>query len=473
MARQYEKRYRLSESDDVLEKLRAIFLDLDQRMDAVEIVKEDFQKGNRLDVDTLLKAINEDLAQKSAAMQEVIDEVNLGFTPDRIAETAEKRFTSDAEQQSHVEGLAEANNRINARATSSALGAHTSRTDNPHRVTAAQVGTLNTLEIAEAISSEVSAASTQLLADIQQRGVPVGTLFYHMFPTPPSGSLALNGQAVTPVYPDLRTMILDMGSPWGTAAGDPLLPNLIENGEFMRAGGPGGLAIGAMQLDQMQGFKVTVPATVGAGTGLQSGSNFGAVVSTSSSPVSDGTNGTPRVGSETRPRAFVGLPCVKAYGTVDPEGMADLSELLTAIADKPTAEAGVSNADLMSPLAVRWAIDARAKFVREYISAEQAITVAGLLTVAHGLGALPKLVQTRLRCKVADAGYSVGDEVLVFGLADDNGAQINGGQLYADASNIYVRFSSAPTLYVIIHKATGARGAIAPANWRLIIGAWA
>lgn len=149
MTRVYEKRYRLSESDDVLDKLDKILRDIDQRMDAVETVKEAFQAGNRLDVDALLKKISDDLAEKSAAMQELLDETEGGFTPDRIHETAEKRFTSDVEQQAHTDAIAAANSRIDARATSASLGAHTSRNDNPHGVTAAQVGTLTTSQIDE------------------------------------------------------------------------------------------------------------------------------------------------------------------------------------------------------------------------------------------------------------------------------------------------------------------------------------
>nr|WP_298095948.1 hypothetical protein [uncultured Shinella sp.] len=149
--RAYEKRYKISEGDDVLAKLNAILRDLDQRTDAVELVKEAFEQGNRLDVDALLNKITSDIAIKSEAMQELIDETEDGFTPDRILETPLKRFTSDAEQQAHVDGLAEANSRINTRATSAALGAHTARLDNPHAVTAEQVGTLTEAEIDAAL----------------------------------------------------------------------------------------------------------------------------------------------------------------------------------------------------------------------------------------------------------------------------------------------------------------------------------
>ena len=145
----FEKFYRLREDDDVLARLTEIFLSLDTRIDAVELVKTAFEQGNRLDVDALLNAINQDIAQKSALMAELIAEAAGGFAADRIIQTALLRFTSDAEQQAIVDAITAANSRIDARATSASLGAHTARSDNPHAVTAAQVGTLTTAQIDE------------------------------------------------------------------------------------------------------------------------------------------------------------------------------------------------------------------------------------------------------------------------------------------------------------------------------------
>jgi len=188
-------------------------------------------------------------------------------------------------------------------------------------------------------------------------------------------------------------------------------------------------------------------------------------------------------GNPTVPTQPVGNNSTRSASTAFVKGEIDTAVAINPLPGKSTpvdadqfriADSEVSNAAKKLTFAnLKAWILSFLPFAKEYVSGEQPITASGLLTLAHGLGEMPKLVQTRLRCKVADAGYSVGDEVLAFGLADDNSDQINGGQLYADASNIYVRFSSAPTLYVIIHKATGARGAIALANWRLIIGAWA
>lgn len=149
MSREFEKSYRLRASDDVLKKMNGILQGIDQRLDEVEQARAAFLAGNRLDVDALLKKVTDDIALKSAAMQELLDETEEGFTPDRIHETAAHRFTSDAEQEAHSAAIAAANVRIDARATSAALGAHTARNDNPHAVTASQVGTLTALEILE------------------------------------------------------------------------------------------------------------------------------------------------------------------------------------------------------------------------------------------------------------------------------------------------------------------------------------
>lgn len=149
MSREFEKSYRIRASDEVLKKMNLILQAIDQRLDDVEQVKAAFLAGNRLDVDALLKKVTDDIALKSSAMQELIDETEGGFTPGRIHETADKRFTSDVEQQAHVDALELANTRIDSKANASSLGAHTARTDNPHAVTAAQVGTLTELEILE------------------------------------------------------------------------------------------------------------------------------------------------------------------------------------------------------------------------------------------------------------------------------------------------------------------------------------
>ncbi|MBD8556910.1 hypothetical protein IFT84_20585 [Rhizobium sp. CFBP 8762] len=95
--RKFEKDYRLRESDDVLSRENAIHLDLDMRLDAVEQVAEAVRDGNREDVNLLIQKIDQTVSPLTQAMKAVIEEQGKGFTPDRIAETADKRFTSERE----------------------------------------------------------------------------------------------------------------------------------------------------------------------------------------------------------------------------------------------------------------------------------------------------------------------------------------------------------------------------------------
>lgn len=146
MTRKFEKNYRIREDDDVLLKENGIHQDIDLRLDAVEQIADDFKAGNRLDVDAIVKRIDADFAQKSAAIQELMDEADDGFTPERILETPEKRFTSDAE-------ILDINTRISGKLNSATFTAHRDNVNNPHNVTAAQVGTLETPDILEALDT--------------------------------------------------------------------------------------------------------------------------------------------------------------------------------------------------------------------------------------------------------------------------------------------------------------------------------
>ena len=108
--------------------------------------------------------------------------------------------------------------------------------------------------------------------------------------------------------------------------------------------------------------------------------------------------------------------------------------------------------------------------VSKFTSAEQTITRGGSLTIAHGLGSNPFLVQARYICKTAEQGYSVNDE-LIANMFDDNGGQMHGTSVVADSTNLNVRFGSG--VLVFPHKTTGNRASITEGNWRLVIRALA
>jgi len=145
---------------------------------------------------------------------------------------------------------------------------------------------------------------------------PVGEIIATGSTTPPTGFLYADGSAVSRTqYSDLFAVI---GTTYGAGDGSTTfnLPNL--KGVFARGAGSqtiGGISysatLGTSQGDQMQGHKHNAsdgPNWVGSAFNGSTVSGYSASVSTptdkqmrTSSPIDDGSNGTPRTGSETRP----------------------------------------------------------------------------------------------------------------------------------------------------------------------------
>jgi hypothetical protein len=107
-------------------------------------------------------------------------------------------------------------------------------------------------------------------------------------------------------------------------------------------------------------------------------------------------------------------------------------------------------------------------FSLAFTSSDQTITSAGLLTLAHSLGAAPKLVQCYLVCQTGELGYTAADVVLVnFGFNDQSMS------VRIDATNVLVRFGSSAGAFAVTRADTGAGATITNANWRLRVKAWA
>lgn len=108
--------------------------------------------------------------------------------------------------------------------------------------------------------------------------------------------------------------------------------------------------------------------------------------------------------------------------------------------------------------------------VPSYTSAEQTISNAGTGTLTHGLGSMPKLVQLRLVCKTAEAGYSIGDEILwgTANIGNDRGVSIS-----MSATEIAYRYVNVASPFSYPNKTTGALTTLTNANWRLVVRAWA
>jgi len=153
--------------------------------------------------------------------------------------------------------------------------------------------------------------------------VPTGSVYHFASSTAPTGFLICNGDAVPNgsgtvqgVTTDFSALYAILGTTYGVSG---TLPDL--EGVFIRGTGSQTISgitysgtLGTKQGDAMQGHIHTSNGKSGSlGSDANGGSGLGIPNAgvTISSPVSDGTNGTPRTGSETRPANIALLPCIK------------------------------------------------------------------------------------------------------------------------------------------------------------------
>lgn len=93
-----------------------------------------------------------------------------------------------------------------------------------------------------------------------------------------------------------------------------------------------------------------------------------------------------------------------------------------------------------------------------FVSADQTITLAGALTLAHGFGAVPRAVKLALVCQTAELGYTIGDVLM-----DVSARTI--ASIVVDATNLNIRFLDSANVG-IVNKTTGARTSFTVANWK-------
>lgn len=159
--------------------------------------------------------------------------------------------------------------------------------------------------------------------------VPVGTVIHSAASAAPAGYLKCNGAAISrSVYANLFAAI---GTTYGAGDGATTFNVPELRGEFIRSlddgrGIDSGRAIGTAQGDTMQGHKhnmnmsnigdaavYTLTSNAGGQGGIAVGNTpvSGSPSLGIASPISDGTNGSPRTGTETRPRNIALLACIK------------------------------------------------------------------------------------------------------------------------------------------------------------------
>ncbi len=154
-------------------------------------------------------------------------------------------------------------------------------------------------------------------------------------------------------------------------------------------------------------------------------------------------------------------------GTHNAAASTTLKTLLPASATPAASTIPIANASGKFSITSAW--------FYYFESAAQTITSAGALTLAHGFGVIPTLVQVWLKCLTAEYGYSINDVTLA-PASFYTGTYEYGVTVIPDATNLNVRYalgSGGTVVFVIPNKTTGAACSITLANWKAIFRAWA
>ena len=106
-----------------------------------------------------------------------------------------------------------------------------------------------------------------------------------------------------------------------------------------------------------------------------------------------------------------------------------------------------------------------------FVSANQTISTAGALTLAHSLGAQPKIVHVELVCITAEAGYAVSDVLMI---SNNNGTTGDNRYLavYYDATSIFIKFTSTAACFSVANASTGTMATLTNGSWRLRVRAF-
>lgn len=171
----------------------------------------------------------------------------------------------------------------------------------------------------------------------------------------------------------------------------------------------------------------------------------------------DGVNGTPRIGSETRMTNTTVIWCTVAAGKVNNIGNIDINVLNTTVNTHTTQIADIQSKQILT---------------KQFTSSQQTITSAGLLTIPHGLGSDPKVIRGVLVCVITEAGFAVGTR-LDMPLGTITAASSQGMVVTSDATNVYVRYGSNSSVFQMINNTNGNGTAVANVNWRLEVRAYA
>lgn len=154
------------------------------------------------------------------------------------------------------------------------------------------------------------------------------------------------------------------------------------------------------------------------------------------------------IGDGAATKLFVPIPASSAAGDIE---YFTGAKVKARLAKGTASQVLTMNAGATAP---EWATPAFAKPM--YESGLSAITSAGTLTLAHGLGGIPTFIFPYFICVTASQGYAVGDIIPM------NPARF---VIVPDATNLFIRFENTTASYGYYNKTTGAFGNLVAASW--------
>lgn len=107
--------------------------------------------------------------------------------------------------------------------------------------------------------------------------------------------------------------------------------------------------------------------------------------------------------------------------------------------------------------------------VDRYVSPLQSITLGTVITLAHGLGAIPDEFNLIIQCVTAEHGYAVGERGNTHFSPDFQANVGLGAEVTVDANNVYIVTGANGVL--VLNKTSRLQSNITPANWRFAVDA--
>ena len=126
----------------------------------------------------------------------------------------------------------------------------------------------------------------------------------------------------------------------------------------------------------------------------------------------------------------------------------------------------------ITPANAKAAAAAHADLTSPYESSGQTITSGGTLTLAHGLGAIPRLHEFWLVCITNDGAYTAGEQIGPITPTAYIGGADTGFMNEPDATNLKIVFGGDAVPFKVLSP-TGARQDLVEANWEFYVRAWA